>query len=151
MQPLNLPTYKFKFKSKENKLFIFDILRKKYVVLEPEEWVRQHFIHFLIEEKKYPQSLIGIEKKLTINNLTKRTDILIFNGDGLPHIIVECKAPSIQINQKTFDQIARYNLKLNAKYLIVTNGLNHYYCYMDFEHEKYIFIEEIPTYSSSQK
>lgn len=146
MQPLNLPTYKFRFKSKENKLFIFDILRKKHVVLTPEEWVRQHFIHYLVTEKKYPPSLIGVEKKLTINNLTKRTDLLVFNNNGEPTIIVECKAPSIKINQQTFDQIARYNLKLQANYLIVTNGLNHYYCYMDFKNEKYVFIEEIPSY-----
>lgn len=146
MQPLNLPTYKFKFKSKENKLFIFDILRKKYVALEPEEWVRQHFIHYLIFDKKYPVSLIGVEKKLIINNLTKRTDILVFNNNGLPHIIVECKSPTVKITQETFDQIARYNLKLNATYLIVTNGLSHYYCYMDFKNENYVFIEEIPSY-----
>lgn len=146
MQPLNLPTYKFRFKSKENKLFIFDILRKKHVVLTPEEWVRQHFIHFLVTDKNYPPSLIGVEKKLTINNLTKRTDLLVFSTNGNPHIIVECKAPSVKITQETFDQIARYNLKLQANYLIVTNGMNHYYCYMDFKNEKYVFLEEIPSF-----
>jgi len=146
MQPLNLPTYKFKIKSNENKYFIFDIVRKKYVILTPEEWVRQHIIHFLIEEKKYPISLMAIEKKVTINKLTKRTDILIFNTKGLPHIIVECKAPSVNINQNAFDQIARYNLKLNATYLIVTNGLKHYYCKMDFINEEYVFLKDIPAY-----
>lgn len=146
MHPLNLPTYKFKIKSNENKYFIFDIVRKKYVILTPEEWVRQHIIHYLIEEKKYPISLIAIEKKLTINKLTKRTDILIFNTKGLPHIIVECKAPSVSITQNAFDQIARYNLKLSANYLIVSNGLKHYYCKMDFENEKYVFLENIPDY-----
>jgi len=147
MHPLNLPTYKFKIKSNENKYFIFDIVRKKYVSLTPEEWVRQHIIHYLIEEKKYPISLMAIEKKITINNLTKRTDILVFNTNGLPHIIVECKASSVPINQNAFDQIARYNLKLNANYLIVTNGLIHYYCEMDFENEKYIFLDTIPNYN----
>ena len=142
MQQLNLPTYKFRIKSSENKLFIFDIIRKKYVFLTPEEWVRQHFVCFLIEEKKYPISLIAVEKKLTINKLTKRTDILIFNVEGKPDIIVECKAPSIKITQ-----IARYNLKLSANYLITTNGLEHFYCKMDVENECYIFLKDIPNYS----
>ncbi|MDO6600930.1 type I restriction enzyme HsdR N-terminal domain-containing protein [Tenacibaculum sp. 1_MG-2023] len=146
MQKLNLPTYPFKLKSNENKTLIFDKLRKKNVVLTPEEWVRQHFVMYLIEEKKYPVSLIAIEKQLTINNRKKRTDILIFNAQGNPDIIVECKAPKIKITQDTFDQIARYNLKLNANYLIVTNGLEHFYCKMDFENETYIFLKEIPNY-----
>jgi len=148
MQELNLPTYKFRIKSNENKYFIFDIIRKKYVVLTPEEWVRQHYVHYLIEEKKYPISLISIEKKLTINQLTKRTDILIFNAEGNPDIIVECKAPTIKITQETFDQIARYNLKLNANYLILTNGLEHFNCIMDFKNEQYVFLESIPDYNS---
>jgi len=146
MQALNLPTYNLKIKSKENKFFIFDIIRKKYVVLTPEEWVRQHFLHYLIEEKKYPKSLISIERKLTINNLTKRTDILIFNTRGKPHLIVECKAPSIKITQGTFDQIARYNMALNAKYLVVSNGLNHFQCTLDYENESFKFLEEIPDF-----
>ena len=146
MQPLNLPTYKFKIKSNENKYSIFDIVRKKYVILTPEEWVRQHIIHLLIEEKKYPISLIAVEKKITINNLTKRPDIIIFNTKGKPHIIVECKAPTVNITQNTFDQIARYNLKLNSSLLVVTNGLKHYYCEMDFEKEKYVFLKDIPAY-----
>lgn len=149
MQPLNLPTYKFRIKSNENKFSIFDIIRKKYVVLTPEEWVRQHMIHYLMEEKDYPLSLIAIEKKLTINKLTKRTDILVFNTDGLPEIIVECKAPSVKITQASFDQIARYNLKLKANFLIVTNGLEHFYCKMDFENEKYIFLENIPNFTNN--
>lgn len=144
---LNLPSYSFKIKNKENKLYIFDIIRKKNIMLTPEEWVRQHFIHFLIEEKKYPKSLIAIEKQLIINDLVKRTDILIFDKNGLPNIIVECKSPSIKISQDTFDQIARYNLKLQAKYLIVTNGLQHYYCKMDHKKMQYNFLKEIPIYS----
>jgi len=146
MQKLNLPTYNFKIKSNENKTLIFDKLRKKYMVLTPEEWVRQHFVYFLIEEKKYPISLIALEKQLTINNRKKRTDILVFNTAGNPEIIVECKAPSIKITQATFDQIARYNLKLKATYLIVTNGLEHFYCKMDFKNETYIFLKEVPDY-----
>ena len=146
MQRLNLPTYNFKLKSSENKTLIFDKLRKKYMVLTPEEWVRQHYVYFLIEEKKYPISLIALEKQLTINNRKKRTDILVFNKEGNHEIIVECKAPSIKITQDTFDQIARYNLKLKANYLIVTNGLEHFYCKMDFENETYIFLKDIPDY-----
>ena len=146
MQTLNLPKYNFRIKSNENNYAIFDIIRKKYVILTPEEWVRQHIIHFLIEEKKYPISLIAIEKKLILNNLTKRTDILVFNNKGNPDIIVECKAPSIKINQSTFDQIARYNLKLNANYLVVSNGLQHYYCKMDKINKTYVFLKNIPNY-----
>ena len=147
MQKLNLPTYNFKLKSSENKTLIFDKFRKKYLVLTPEEWVRQHFIHFLVDEKKYPTTLIAIEKQLTINNRKKRTDILVFNNEGNHDIIVECKAPSIKITQDTFDQIARYNLKLKANYLIVTNGLEHFYCKMDFVNENYVFLKEIPDYN----
>lgn len=146
MQSLNLPTFKFKIKNTKNKYAIFDIIRKKYVSLTPEEWVRQHIIHYLIEEKNYPISLIAIEKKITINNLTKRTDILVYNTRGLPDIIVECKAPSIKISQSTFDQISRYNLNLNANYLMVSNGLNHYYCKTDLKKEQLIFLNDIPNY-----
>jgi hypothetical protein len=116
------------------------------MVLTPEEWVRQHFVQFLIEEKKYPASLIALEKQLTLNNRKKRTDILVFNKEGNHDIIVECKAPKIKITQATFDQIARYNLKLKANFLVVTNGLDHFYCKMDFENEAYIFLKDIPNY-----
>ncbi len=146
MQKLNLPSYSFRIKNKENKYLIFDIIRKKYVILNPEEWVRQHWIHYLIDEKKYPSSLIGIEKQLIINNLQKRTDILVFDNKGKPNIIIECKAPNIKITQNTFDQIARYNLKLEAKYLIVTNGLQHFYCKMNHDEMKYEFLKDIPNY-----
>lgn len=146
MQHLNFPTYTFRFKNNENKVSIFDSIRKKFVVLQPEEWVRQHCVQFLIQEKGYPESLINVEKELTINSLKKRYDIVVFNPDGSIHIIVECKAPKIRINQNTFDQIARYNLELNAAFLMVTNGLNHYYCQMDFENERYQFLKDIPEY-----
>lgn len=147
MQNLNFSTYNFRFKNSENKVSIFDTIRKKFVVLQPEEWVRQHCIQFLIQEKGYPESLINIEKELTINALKKRYDIVVFNPDGSIHLIVECKAPKIKITQSTFDQIARYNLKLNATYLMVTNGLNHYYCQMDFNDERYRFLKDIPEYN----
>ncbi len=146
MQKLNLPSCDFKLKSNEKQSLIFDKVRKKYVVLTPEEWVRQHFVSFLIREKKYPISLVAVEKQLKVHARTKRTDILVFDAAGGPHIIVECKAPSVKITQDTFDQIARYNLALNATYLIVTNGIGHIVCQMDHEQEKYVFLEKIPSY-----
>jgi hypothetical protein len=144
---LNLPTYSFQIKNKENKLYIFDMVRKKNVLLTPEEWVRQNFIQFLINEKKYPKTLIAIEKQLKVNNLIKRTDILVFDKTGNPNIIVECKSSQVKITQETFDQIARYNLKLQATYLIVTNGLQHFYCKMDHQQMKYVFLTDIPRYT----
>ncbi len=147
MQKLNFPTYSFRFKSNENKISIFDCIRKKFIVLQPEEWVRQHCIHYLISEKNYPKSLINVEKELFVNGLKKRYDIVIFNPDGSIHLIVECKAYSVIINQNTFDQIAQYNMTLKASYLMVTNGLNHYYCQMDFNNERYNFLKDIPNYS----
>lgn len=116
------------------------------MVLQPEEWVRQHCIQYLIKEKGYPKSLINVEKELKVNTLKKRYDIVIFNTNGSIRLIVECKAPNININQTTFDQIARYNLTLDAKYLMITNGFNHYYCQMDFENKKYQFLKDIPDY-----
>jgi len=148
LQKLNFPEFSFRFKNNENKVSIFDCIRKKFVILQPEEWVRQHCVLYLMEVKKYPISLINVEKELTINDLKKRYDIVIFNPDGSILLIVECKAPKININQTTFDQIARYNTALNATYLMVTNGINHYYCQMDFENERYQFLKDIPEYSS---
>ena len=146
MVELNFPTYSFRLKSKENKVFIFDILRKKEVVLTPEEWVRQHVVHWLLKDKNYPASIIAIEKQLQLNKTTKRTDILLFDKKGMPDVIVECKAPHIPITQASFDQIARYNLQLNANVLMVTNGLQHYYCAIDHLKETYIFLPELPAY-----
>ena len=148
LQKLNFPEFSFRFKNSENKVSIFDCIRKKFVILQPEEWVRQHCVLYLMEVKKYPISLINVEKELTINDLKKRYDIVIFNPNGSIHLIVECKAPKININQTTFDQIARYNTALNATYLMVTNGINHYYCQMDFENERYQFLKDIPEYNS---
>lgn len=145
MQKLNFPEYSFRFKSSENKTLVFDEIRKKFVVLAPEEWVRLHVVQFLIKDKNYPKSLINVEKQLKLNQITKRYDIVVFNNDGSIYLIVECKAPSIPINQLTFDQIARYNLALQSEYLMVTNGLDHYYCQMDFENERYVFLRDIPN------
>ncbi len=146
MQQLNFPAYQFRFKNKENKPLIFDVIRKKFVMLTPEEWVRQHVVHFLITEKNYPKSLINVEKQITLHHTKKRYDIVVFNSDGSIHLIVECKAASIAITQDTFDQIARYNFALNASFLMVSNGLDHYFCRMDFEAERYHFLESISPY-----
>ena len=147
MQALNLPTYSFKFKSNENKILIFDIVRKKYVVLQPEEWVRQHILHYLVYDKKYPLSRIAVEKKIVVNKLTKRTDIVVFNRDGSPFLIVECKAPEVPITQKSFDQIARYSSTLKGGYLMVSNGMQHYYCRINDEEDGYIFMDSLPEMS----
>lgn len=146
MQELNFPKFSFRFKNSENKVSIFDIVRKKFVILQPEEWVRQNCVHYLTDSKKFPKSLINVEKELIINGLKKRYDIVVYNSDGSIHLLVECKSPSIVINQETFDQIARYNLELKASYLMVTNGLNHYYCQMDFKNSRYNFLKDIPQY-----
>lgn len=146
MLKLNLPEVDLKIKSKENKLFIFDPYRKKDIVLTPEEWVRQHFANYLTTVKKYPVSLTVLEKELILNKTKKRTDIVVYNSTGTPEIIVECKAPTIKISQNTFDQIARYNLQLKASYLIVTNGLEHYFCQMDYENKQYLFLKDVPNY-----
>jgi predicted type IV restriction endonuclease len=146
MQQLNFPTYNFRFKNSENKVSIFDEIRKKFIILTPEEWVRQHVVRFLLEDKKYPKSLINVEKVLIVNGLRKRYDVVVFNPDGSIFVLVECKAPEIKTAQATFDQIARYNLALKAQFLMVTNGHNHYFCQMDFENEKYDFLKELPDY-----
>ncbi len=141
------PNLYFPIQNSENKVSIFDEIRKKFIILTPEEWVRQHVVHYLINEKKYPKSLINVEKVLTVNGLRKRYDVVVFNPDGSIHILVECKAPEVKISQATFDQIARYNMTMKARFLNVTNGLNHFYCQMDFENEKYQFLQSLPDYT----
>ena len=148
MQQLNFPNYTFRVKNSENKLSIFDDIRKKFIVLTPEEWVRQHCVNFLMIEKKYQKSLINFEKELFINGRKKRYDIVVYNSDGSINILIECKAPKVPITQKTFDQIAQYNLTLNANLLMVTNGLNHYYCQLDYDNERYQFLKDIPEYAT---
>lgn len=123
-------------------------LEKKFILLTPEEWVRQHVVQFLLQDKKYPKSYINVEKLIKINDLSKRYDGVVFQPNGEIFLLIECKAPEVPISQQTFDQIARYNLVLKAKYLMVTNGLNHYFCQMDFENEKYVFLKELPEYSN---
>lgn len=147
MQKLNFPAYTFRFKNSENKTAIFDEIRKKFVLLTPEEWVRQHVVKFLTKDKKYPVSYVNVEKVIKINGLTKRYDVVVFQPDGKIYLLVECKAPEVVITQSVFDQIARYNMTLDAKYLMVTNGLNHYFCQINREQEQYIFLPDLPEYN----
>ena len=146
MQKLHFPSYSFRFKNSENKIAIFDEIRKKFILLTPEEWVRQHVVSFLLQEKKYPKSYINVEKLIKFFDLNKRYDVVVYQPNGAIYLLIECKAPEVNVTQDTFDQIARYNLKLKAKYLMITNGLNHYFCEMDFENEKYVFLKELPEY-----
>lgn len=146
MQILNFPLYEFRFKNSENKLYIFDIVRKKFVSLTPEEWVRQNTIHFLLQEKKYPQSLMNVEKQIQVNQLTKRYDIVVYRSDGSIFLAVECKAPQVKITQQIFDQIARYNMTLKAENLMITNGLHHIFYQIDYVNQKYVFLEELPDF-----
>ena len=146
MESLNLPTYSFNIKFQGQRKYIFDTLRKKYVLLTPEEWVRQNFLKFLTENKNYPASLIFVEMEFKLNTLSKRCDAVVFNRSGNPFLIVECKAPNVKIDKLVFEQIARYNMQLKVDYLIVTNGLSHYCCKIDFENQTYSFLNEIPDY-----
>jgi type I site-specific restriction endonuclease len=143
---LNLPEYSFTTRNLEKSPEIFDSIRKKYVQLTPEEWVRQNFVRYLIEEKNYPKSLLAIEKEITVNRLKKRCDVVIYTRDLKPIVVVECKSPSVKINQASFDQASKYNLSLNVKYIIITNGMKHYCCTIDEENKTYIFKEEIPSF-----
>lgn len=144
--PLNLPVHGFKVKKHSGKVWIFDGVRKKYVVLTPEEWVRQHFIHFLIKEHRYPKALIRVEGSLAYNTLRKRSDILVYDREGRPWMIIECKSPDIKLSQKAFNQVAIYNMTIGAKYLAVTNGMVHYCCVAPKTGKEGIFLEDFPAF-----
>ena len=148
MQKLNLPSYNFNIRSTENnKTQIFDNLRRKFVSLTPEEWVRQNFIKYLIEEKNFPQGLIAVEYAIAISNNTHRSDIVCFDKKGNARLIVECKAPSIKITQEVFEQAARYNMNLKTDYLILTNGLSHYCCKVNYATKSVEYLKEIPEFN----
>ena len=146
MYSLNLPSYPIKIKEKGEKQLIFDFLRRKYVALTPEDWVRQHFVHFLVEHKGYPQALLANEVELKVGEKKLRCDTLLYNRDLKPRMIIEYKAPTIQLQQKTFDQISAYNLLLKVDYLVISNGLQHYCCKMDYTQQRYSFLEQLPDY-----
>tara|TARA_B100000949_G_C13896730_1_gene290983 strand:- start:59 stop:505 length:447 start_codon:yes stop_codon:yes gene_type:complete len=146
MPQLNLPKVALKTKSVEGTIQVFDVIRKKYFVLTPEEWVRQHFIHYLNNEKNYPMGLMGVEKMVKYNALKTRADIVLYTTEGKAKMIVECKAPNVKITQDTFNQIAKYNFKLKVQFLVVTNGMQHFCCKMDYEKNINCFLEEVPAF-----
>lgn len=149
MEALNLPGADLRTRPTDNgKTEVFDPLRRKYVALEPEEFVRQHFVNYLINYLGYPASHVANEVSLTLNETRRRCDTLIYNSEGKPLMIVEYKAPYVTIDQKIFDQIVRYNMVLNARYLVVSNGLRHYCCHIDYETGSYSFLPQIPSYAS---
>ena len=146
MPKLNLPYADLKIKLVDGVSQVFDKVRKKYFVLTLEEWVRQHFLHFLHQHRRYPLGLMGIEKMVKYNNLRTRADIVIYDREGNPIMLVECKSPKTKINQDVFLQIAKYNFKLQVKYLVVTNGLEHFCCLMDYKEKKIDFLDYIPSF-----
>ena len=146
MIDLSFPNYEFRIKNKHNKKYIFDQIRKKFVLLTSEEWVRQNCIMFLINDKKIPKGLINVEKKIKVNSLTKRYDIIVYKSNGSVFLLVECKSPDIIINQETFNQIAIYNYEVVSDFLMVTNGIQNYYCSIDYSNQCYKFVKDFPKY-----
>lgn len=144
---LNLPPAPLRIRQEGETQYVFDILREKWVVLTPEEWVRQHFTSWMRTVKGYPSSLMTNEKGIEVNGIRRRCDTIIFDKNGAPLIIIEYKAPDVKIVQEVFDQIVRYNMALKASYLIVSNGMNHYCCRMDYANSTYHFIPRIPDYT----
>lgn len=149
MYELNLPTFDFRLKKENSVVFIFDVIRKKFVKLTPEEWVRQHVVHFLLEQKHYPASLMNVEVGMEIQTMRRRADIVCYESDGGVRLITECKAPEVKITQTVFEQIAQYNMRLKAKYLLVTNGLEHFVCEINAEQKTYTFLQDIPPYKTA--
>ena len=148
MVQLNLPPYNIKVKNEDGRRKIFDILRRKYFVITPEEWVRQHFIHFLIDHKGYPVSLLANEVALSVGDKVIRADSVLYDKNLSPRMIIEYKAPHIKLTQKVFNQISAYNLLLHVDYLIVSNGIETYICKMDYAQQTYVFLETVPDYKS---
>lgn len=146
MDKLNLPPYDYVLKKQDGKVLILDIIRKKYLVLTPEEWVRQHFIHYLIHHLKYPRALLKVESGLQFNKLQKRTDIVVFSRDGTPWMVVECKSPSQKINRQVLNQASVYNASLKAKYITITNGLIHFCYVIDWETKQTSMLDALPDY-----
>ena len=149
MYELNLPTFDFRLKKENSVVFIFDVIRKKFVKLTPEEWVRQHVVHFLLEQKHYPASLMNVEVGMEIQSMRRRADIVCYEPEGGVRLITECKAPEVKITQTVFEQIAQYNMCLKAKYLLVTNGLEHFVCEINVEQKTYTFLQDIPPYKTA--
>jgi len=146
LKELNLPQYNFNITGNPGEEMIFDIIRRRFVRLTPEEWVRQNFIRYLVEEGGYPPGLMGVEVAFTMNRMKKRADILIHNREGRPVMIVECKSYDIPLDEKVFDQIVTYNLKLRVPYLVVTNGMINYACRIDPDGSSWEYLMMIPQY-----
>ncbi|MDO4200914.1 MAG: type I restriction enzyme HsdR N-terminal domain-containing protein [Bacteroidales bacterium] len=147
MQPLNLPPFEANIKKQNGMVKILDILRQKFVVLTPEEWVRQHFVHFLIEQKGYSKTLMANEVAVTLNGMSRRCDTVVYRQEGMkPLMIVEYKRPDVEITQRVFEQICRYNMVLEVEWLVVSNGLKHYCCQVDIKKGGYAFMKDIPSY-----
>lgn len=148
IQPLNLPPFEANIKKTNGMVQILDVLRHKFVALTPEEWVRQHFVHFLIAQKGYPSTLMANEVAVTLNGMSRRCDTVVYRQTGLkPLMIVEYKRPNVEITQKVFNQISRYNIVLEVAYLVVSNGLKHYCCKVDISSGTYTFLKDIPAYT----
>ncbi len=143
---LNFPPIDAQIRVQNGKQFIYDIIRKKYIVLTPEEWVRQHLVHFLINERQCPKGLIAVERGLKRNGLQRRFDVVVYSRNLTPWLIVECKAPQVAITQQTFDQIARYNMSLQVPYLLVTNGLQHFCCEIDYLQRSFSYLQDVPSF-----
>jgi hypothetical protein len=149
MEKLNFPDYEFRIiRTSDNKLMIFDNLRKKEILLTPEEWVRQNIIRFLVSDRRFPPSLISVESGLKVNRLSRRYDVLIFNREGNPLVLIECKAPNVTVNQETFNQITAYNLTVHAKYFLVSNGKKHFFASYDQNLKKFLFLDDIPFFEN---
>ena len=148
MEKLNLPDFNITLKSEAGKNFVFDVLRRKYVLLTPEEWVRQHFVHLLITHYQYPKSLIKLESGLKYNKLKKRSDIIVFDRNGKIFLVVECKSADVAISQKVFDQVTMYNDTLKGQYVVVTNGLKHYCCSINHQEKKFEFQKDLPPFKN---
>ncbi|MDH6533482.1 hypothetical protein D0T51_00600 [Parabacteroides sp. 52] len=148
---LNLPTYPTKVTEKKGKKYILDLVRNKYVALTPEEWVRQHFVNYLMTEKGFPKELLANEVAIKLHNTNKRCDTIAYDRFLTPLVIIEYKAPDIEITDKVFDQIVRYNMVLQVKYLIVSNGFNHFCCQIDYLTQSYSFLQYIPDYKELEK
>ena len=148
MQPLNFPAFDYKIKSSKTGYRIFDVIRKKYVRLTPEEWVRQHFLHYLTGHLSYPQSLVRLEQGVRYNHLQQRSDIVVYDRAAKPLLLVECKAPSVHLNHDVWGQVARYNAHRNAQLLVITNGIHHFCWRLDYEGGRHTLLQAIPHFDT---
>lgn len=145
---LSLPPFDYRVKKQNGTVLIFDVIRKKFVTLTPEEWVRQHVVHYLLEERKYPAARIAVEREIDLYGLRRRFDIVVFDAEGRPWLVIECKAPSVELTQQVFEQVLRYNLTLSAPYLAVTNGVKQY-CGFINEAKEFVFLDDFPWFGKT--